>query len=132
MSDIIKFSIPGKPDYVQMVRLAIGSISSKAGFDVEEVEDIKVAVSEACKNVFCHGEEGFSASYDVTCEIVEEKMTIVVEDNCGQREMIHGEKPCKNCPEEGMLAIHIIKTLMDEAELITGENKRIRMVKNRC
>ena len=35
MSDVLNFSVPGKPEYVQMLRLAIGSVACKSGFDVE-------------------------------------------------------------------------------------------------
>ena len=41
MADRIKFIIPGKPEYMTMVRLAIGSVSDVAGFNFEEIEDIK-------------------------------------------------------------------------------------------
>ena len=39
MADKIKFIIPGKPEYLTMVRLALGSIADAAGFDLEEIED---------------------------------------------------------------------------------------------
>ena len=52
--DNLKFIIPGKPEYLTMVRLAISSIATTAGFDLDAVEDIKTAVCEACKNVSCH------------------------------------------------------------------------------
>ena len=35
--DKINFIIPGKPEYLTMVRLAIGSIASNAGFNLEEI-----------------------------------------------------------------------------------------------
>ena len=40
MADRIKFMIPGKPAYLTMVRLAIGSIADMSGFDIEEIEDM--------------------------------------------------------------------------------------------
>ena len=40
MADTIKFIIPGKPEYLTMVRLALGSIADTAGFDLEEIEEI--------------------------------------------------------------------------------------------
>ena len=46
MADKIKFIIPGKPEYLTMVRLALGSIADTAGFDLEEIEDIKTSVQE--------------------------------------------------------------------------------------
>lgn len=41
-----------------MVRLALGSIADTAGFDLEEIEDIKTSVQEACKAICCHGKDG--------------------------------------------------------------------------
>ena len=45
--DNLKFIIPGKPEYLTMVRLAISSIATTAGFDLDAVEDMKTAVCEA-------------------------------------------------------------------------------------
>lgn len=53
MSDILQFSIPGKPEYVQMLRLAVGSAPAKTGLIWEQTEDIKVAVEEACNLLTC-------------------------------------------------------------------------------
>ena len=42
--DNIKFTIPGKPEYLTMVRLAIASVANNAGFDYDAIEDIKSAM----------------------------------------------------------------------------------------
>jgi len=133
MSDLLKFSIPGKPEYVQMVRLAIGSIAGKANFDMDAVEDIKVAVAEACKNVFCHGFEGYSNRYKITCELGEESMQINVIDACSGHDLVKHNKPCEKCPDEGNLGVIVIKSLMDDVKINidTDGNKQIKMVKNR-
>ena len=44
MEDKLQFVIPGKPEYITIVRLAVGSAANSAGFNVEEIEDIKTAV----------------------------------------------------------------------------------------
>ena len=41
MADTIKFIIPGKPEYLTMVRLALGSIADTAGFNFEEIKKIE-------------------------------------------------------------------------------------------
>lgn len=46
-SDQIKLVIPAKPEYVMIVRLTSAAVASRAGFDVDEIEDIKMAVAEA-------------------------------------------------------------------------------------
>lgn len=133
MADLLKFSIPGKPEYVQMVRLAIASIAGKANFDVEAVEDIREAVAEACKIVFCHGFDGFSNAYEIMCAITEENMTIELSDTCRGHDLVKGDIPCRRCPDEGELAVAVMQTLMDSVEVGVDcdGNKNIRMVKNK-
>jgi len=133
MSDLLRFSIPGKPEYIQMVRLAIASVAGKADFDVDAVEDIKEAVAEASKIVFCHGASGFSSRYEIVCEIEEEKMAITVSDSGSQENRVEGVKPCDNCPTEGNLAVAVMNSLMDSVniELNNDGNKIIKMVKNK-
>ena len=46
--DMYKISIPNKPENIALVRLTASFIASKMNFDIEEIEDIRVAVSEAC------------------------------------------------------------------------------------
>ena len=50
-------SIPPESAYVGIVRLALGSLARSAGFDEERVEDIRIAVSEACTNAVLNSDE---------------------------------------------------------------------------
>lgn len=133
MADKIKFNIPGKPEYLTMVRLAIGSVADTMGFDIEEIEDIKTAVSEACKNVSCHGLDGFAEEYSVECEADEGYLEIRVTDNSDGQVLERLAKPCQTCPSEGNLAIFVIQSLMNEVEILDGTQgkKTIKMVKSK-
>lgn len=44
----LELEFPPKPEYVRMVRLALGALARLHEADDEVVEDIKLAVSEAC------------------------------------------------------------------------------------
>ncbi|WP_341875898.1 ATP-binding protein [Defluviitalea saccharophila] len=46
--DIIELGLPLNPAYVSAARLTASSIANRMGFDIEDIEDIKAAVSEAC------------------------------------------------------------------------------------
>ena len=134
MSDVLTFSIPGKPEYIQMVRLAIGSIACKADFDVEKVDDIEVAVSEACKLVTCHGYEGWGEKYELVVVIDDNgRMEITVSETAALHNIEKKCKQCARCPEDGDLAVFVINSLMDEIEIMCSEkgNRKIRMVKNK-
>ena len=80
MADKIKFIIPGKPEYLTMVRLALGSIADTAGFDLEEIEAIKTSVQEACKAICCHGKDGVAGEYTLECTLGEEALEISITD----------------------------------------------------
>ena len=119
--DLIKFSIPGKAEYVGVVRLAVSSLANKSGFDVEAIEDIKIAVSEACTNALIHGKTDCFCNYDVECIVENNKITIKVTD-CGKGyEKDNYVEPDCDEPKESGLGIYIINTLMDEVEIETND-----------
>ena len=43
-------TIPAKPEYVSVVRLVVAAFADLLDYDGDAVEDIKLAVSEACTN----------------------------------------------------------------------------------
>lgn len=133
MADKIKFIIPGKPEYMTMVRLSIGSVADIAGFNLDEVEDIKTAVGEACKMITCHGYEGWAEEYTLECFVEEGSMEILVTDTSTSHLVEKQGRMCADCPNEGDLGIFVIRTLMTQVELINNPEgkKTIKMVKRK-
>lgn len=131
MEDVIRFILSGKPEYIKVARIGAGTIASNAGFDVDDVDDIKLAVEEACKLISCHGHEALTNQYEVKFEIAENSITITVQDSNEGRDVQKTCRQCKNCPEEGNLSSLVMKTLMDEVTIDTlnDDLKSIIMVK---
>jgi serine/threonine-protein kinase RsbW len=44
--EAVRLSLPASPDYVRIVRLAAAGIATNLGFDVDELDDLRVAVGE--------------------------------------------------------------------------------------
>src|SRR3954454_21076650 len=44
--EAVRLSLPASPDYVRIVRLAASGIATNLGFDVDELDDLGVAVGE--------------------------------------------------------------------------------------
>jgi serine/threonine-protein kinase RsbW len=130
--DEVVLVLPNKPDYVSVARLTVSGIAGRMGFDVETVEDIKLALAEACTNAIKHGCCEESKEYKVKFGIEPNCLTICVSDKgCGvDKKEICG--PDFENPKEGGLGIFIIDTLMDDVELhqVPGSGFTITMKKN--
>lgn len=46
VAEVVRLSVPGSLEYVRVVRLTAAAVASRFRFDVEEIEDIRVAVDE--------------------------------------------------------------------------------------
>ncbi|KXG78455.1 ATP-binding protein [Thermotalea metallivorans] len=131
MTDSLSISVPSKPEYVSVVRLTASAVASRMGFNVEELEDIKVAVAEACTNAITHGVCENKTNFDVKFFIDKDKITIHVVDYGNGFRCNKLEEPDLSNPKEGGLGIFIIRSLMDEVEVISnvGEGTTIQMTK---
>ena len=120
--DNLKFTIPGKPEYMTMIRLATSSIAAQAGFDVDAAEDIKIAVVEACKNVSCHGQEGYSDQYQIEYTVGKGVFEVKVTDGCDKHSLEKLSQQCQNCPQEGDIGMILLHSLMNTVSIGKDEN----------
>lgn len=54
-ADVVELSIPVRADLVVLARLTAATVASRSSFDVEEIEDLRLAVDELCVSMV--GEE---------------------------------------------------------------------------
>ncbi len=130
--DEIRLSIPNKPEYVKVARLTVAAIASRVGFDIEKIEDMKIAVSEACNNAIIHGCKCCGVGeYNISFTLTEKRITISVHDKGEGCRLENIEEPNFNKPKEGGLGIFIIKSLMDDVEIKSekGKGMIIKMIK---
>ncbi len=73
----VEIAIPAGTAYVGIVRLAVGSLARAAGFDEERVDEIRIAVSEACTNAVLSNEAAGSSEAIVVGWSEEADRTIV-------------------------------------------------------
>ncbi len=131
--DEIKLSIPNKPEYVSVARLTVSAIANRMGFDIEKIEDIKVALAEACTNAITHGMNDYD-NFHVSFMIDENKLTVSVCDSgkgCAVKEIQSPDLNHLNQDKEGGLGIFIIRSLMDNVEITSdiGNGTTITMTK---
>lgn len=117
--DFFSLSLPNKKEFVVAARLLATSVAGSANFDMEAIEDIRMAVGEACNNVVIHSAK--SDKIDLDIELLEQEMKITVKDHGvgftrGARNLIDPEQYTGSG-----LGLFIIDALMDEVILQSGE-----------
>ena len=117
--ETIKMEIASNPQYVRVIRLTTSGIANKIGFCLEDIEDIKVAVSEACTNAIKHSlDNKFSVEYT----IFENGLTITIIDSGKGYDVDSIDVPNLEEPKESGLGLFIIQSLMDEVEIKSNIN----------
>ncbi|MBP7174794.1 MAG: ATP-binding protein [Thermoclostridium sp.] len=119
--DEIKIHLPQKADYLGFLRLSVSGLASKMGFDIDTIEDIKVAVSEVCSRLISQGSDEYT-DYDITFQLFNWGLRAILSvQNHDGSDIFEGES--------GDFAKAIISTLMDEFEISTDKNYVITMGK---
>jgi len=122
----IKLTIPCQAEFVSVVRLAISGVATRMSFPIEDIEDIKIAVSEACTNVVQHAYTSANhGNIDIECNVLPSKLEIVVKDSGKGFDTSKLESnPKVSHPDErlGMgLGITFMRNLMDEVKINSEE-----------
>lgn len=119
MNDSVNISLPSKPEYVSVARLTASVIASQMGFDVEAIEDIKLAVGEACNNAVMHS--GTDSTYEMKLKNMKDNLVIEVIDFGNGFELKEYQAPDLDALQENGLGLFIIQSLMDH--VVVNANK---------
>ncbi len=70
-NETIHLTLPTNPSYVSAARLTASSIANRMGFDSDEIEDVKAAVSEACTFIIKKVANGtFTVNFNIGSEFL--------------------------------------------------------------
>jgi serine/threonine-protein kinase RsbW len=135
--DLVNLVIPAKPDYVCIARLAVSGIASRMGFSYEDIEDLKLAVSEACTNAVDHAYVGGDGDIEITCNIFPNRLEVEVVDRGNSFDLHDVESrtgplsidSSMNLVRERGLGLYLMKTLMDHVEIRGDNGVIVRMIK---
>ena len=127
----VRLTIPAKPEYITLGRLALTAIAGVRPVSEETLHDLKLALTEACTNSVKHayGEDG--GSVDIVYQLLGDRLEVEVGDAGSgfDPEVDHADGADEL--EEGGLGIEIIRALTDEVEIAEreGGGSRLRFVK---
>ncbi|MGD9568144.1 MAG: ATP-binding protein [Sedimentibacter sp.] len=112
----INLTIPKKSEYISTIRLTTSALSNLKGFNVDEIEDIKVIISEVC-TFFISNIENSSEPLDIKYEIKGNNLSVEVTD-------LNSGKISDNNITNSEMCIMIIESLADNYNFDL-ENKKI-------
>jgi serine/threonine-protein kinase RsbW len=128
----VRLTIPAKPEYITLGRLALTAIAGVRPVSDETLYDLKLALTEACTNSVRHAyENGREGNVEIVYELEPDRLVIEVGDEGAGFELLDDSNGHEGELEEGGLGIEIIRALADEVEIGPREEggSRLRFVK---
>jgi serine/threonine-protein kinase RsbW len=127
----VRLSIPAKPEYISLGRLALTGLSRLRAFPEDVLADLKLALTEACTNSVRHAYDGGEGMVEILYELHDDRLVVEVTDSGEGFEHDHAEPEEPDELSEGGLGIAIIQALADELEIgrPNGGGSRLRFVK---
>jgi Anti-sigma regulatory factor (Ser/Thr protein kinase) len=127
----VKLTIPAKPEYITLGRLALTGITRlREGFPPELLGDLKLALTEACTNSVRHAYANGAGTVEIVYELYPDRLEVVVVDQ-GEGFTPRAGRAETDELTEGGLGIAIIEALSDELEITQRDEggSRLRFVK---
>jgi len=136
MSNIMEVKFSAKSENESLARVIVASFAAKLDPTIDELSDIKTAVSEAVTNAIIHGyEEDESKFVYLRCELIENTIKIVIEDyGKGIEDVEEARQPMftsKPELERSGMGFSFMESFMDDVQVasIVGEGTKVIMTK---
>ena len=115
--EVVELKIPSKAEWVAVARLALAAVASRLRFSVDEIEDVKLAIAEAC-TVSIDNAASERDQIEIVCEADPTCLRIFVRD--GQLRPADFSAPVSVGERTENLGVFLIRALMDNVE-VTNE-----------
>ncbi len=115
----VTLRMPARPENVAVVRQALGGLANVLGIDGALLDDMKLAITEACTNVVVHAYGGDEGPLAVEMHPGADALTLVVRDQGdGIRPRLHPESTSALG-----LGLPLMAALADDFEIQGGEEQ---------
>lgn len=112
----VELKVPSNPQFLQVIRLTTASLANRVGFDIDDIEDLKVIISEIVTYVIPINDEIL-----ITFELYEDKIQLLVD-----LEKISYE--LEELKDEAKMKRQILMSLADDIEFLPT---KITVLKNK-
>ncbi len=124
-------TFPARAEFVSVARLTAATVAARRGFTYDEIEDLKIAVGEACTSLLL---SAAGAARPITVRYVLGDHLLQVEvEGAGPAIAVPTERTAPALDEAG-LGVFLMRCLVDEVDAHHDEatgTTRLRLVKRR-
>jgi serine/threonine-protein kinase RsbW len=128
----VRLTIPAKPEYITLSRLALAGLSRVRPLSEDTLADLKLALTEACSNSVRHAYGDGEGHVEISFELRDDRLIVEVVDDGSGFELQEQDEDGGDLSEGG-LGIAIIRSIADEVEIgggPDGRGSRLRFVKH--
>ncbi|MFO7245837.1 MAG: anti-sigma F factor [Thermaerobacter sp.] len=118
---------------VAVIRYAVAAVASQLPFTIPEIEEIKVAVSEAVTNAVVHAYPGEPGVVRVRVEVDDRELTVTVEDDgVGIEDVARARRHgWSSDPERLGMGFYFMEEFMDVVEVSSAPGQGTRVTLRR-
>ena len=122
-AETVQLIIPCRPEYVGVARLAVLGIASRMPFSYDEVEDVRLAVGEACTHAVERAGD-YPATIRIISTIDAQALRIEISDDVAAGTAATPSEEARLLEETGVdpqgLGALLMEILVDEVTIETG------------
>lgn len=135
MDNYIKVEFPGISCNESFARGVAGAFATQLDITVEELADIKTAVSEAVTNAIVHGYAGTKGIVEMKCRIKDNDIEIdIIDKGCGIKDVPLAMQPLYSSSEDDErsgMGFTVMQSFMDTVKVVSelGVGTTVSMTK---
>ena len=137
--DFIRSEFASRSENEALARVIVSAFIARLDPTLEELDDVRTAVSEAVTNAIIHGYGHTDAIVYLTAELIDQTLTLTVEDHgVGIADLTQAMQPLytsKPDEERSGMGFTMMQTFMDDLSVSSapGEGTKVVMIKSfRC
>lgn len=136
VDNYVRLQFPSCSENESLARVAVAAFVAQLDPTMEELTELKTAVSEAVTNAIIHGYEEREGDVQIECAIYERTVRIVITDRgIGISDIEEARQPLYTSRpelERSGMGLTIMESFVDELEVesTVGEGTRVTMIKS--
>jgi len=121
----VELRIPARAEWVAVARLAAAAVGSRMRFSVDEIDDLKLAIAEACTS--CMQRSEAIENIDIRWDVNPNELRVTVSGD-GRAPKLESVKAQNDETKVGGLGVFLIRALMDHVEYELHPSRGARLV----